>query len=151
VFREEKDITRQKGFLTADVEFVDYRSNKFTSPDPINSADSYFDGLNRTINDIYRATFNARVGGELKFETIMFRLGFGYFGSPYKDVDFKAGKVNLSGGLGYRNKGKFIDLAYVHQIYNDGYFPYRLEQGFYAPALLRNNNGTVLLTVGFKF
>jgi hypothetical protein len=151
VFREEKDITRQKGFLTADVEFVDYRSNKFTSPDPINSADEYFAGLNNVIDEIYRSTFNARVGGELKFNTYMFRAGFGYFGSPYKDVDYKAGKMNLSAGLGYRNKGKFIDLTYVHQFYNDGYYPYRLDQGFFAPATLKNNNGTVLLTIGFKF
>ena len=32
----------------------------------------------------------------------------------------------LSGGLGYRNKGMFIDLTYVHTISKDVDFSYRL-------------------------
>jgi hypothetical protein len=151
VFREDKDITRQKGFLTADIEYVDYRANKFTSPDDINSSDAYFDDLNRTIDNIYKATFNARVGAELKFETLMVRAGFAYFGSPYRDEEYNSSRMNLSGGLGYRNKGKFIDLTYVHQLFQDGYYPYRLDQGFFTPATLKSGIGSILLTVGFKF
>ncbi len=151
VFREDKDITRQRGFITADVEYVDYRTNKFAFRDDINSADSYFDELNKTVDDYLTSTFNFRVGAELKFETLMVRAGFGYFGSPYADEAFSASRMNISGGLGYRNKGKFIDLTYVHQVNKDGYYPYRLDQAFYAPASLKSGIGTILLTVGFKF
>ncbi len=35
-------------------------------------------------------------------------------------------RMNITGGLGWRNKGVFVDLAYIHQIVNDGYYPYRL-------------------------
>ena len=59
--------------------------------------------------------------------------------------------MNLSGGLGYRHKGMFVDLTYVHRINKDVNFPYRVN----APrantfANLKDNGGTVLLTVGCK-
>ena len=151
VFREDKDITRQRGFLTADIEWVDYRTNKFNTLDDFSNPGSYFQELNSTMDSYFRGTFNARVGGELKFETIMVRAGFAYFGSPYADEAFSASRMNISGGLGYRNKGKFIDLTYVHQLYKNGYYPYRLDQGFFAPTTLSGGLGSLLLTVGFKF
>ena len=81
----------------------------------------------------------------------MARLGFAYYSSPYKDKALKAGKMNLSGGLGYRHKGMFFDLTYVHHINKDVNFPYRVN----APrantfANLKETGGNVLLTVGFK-
>ena len=81
----------------------------------------------------------------------MARLGFAYYGSPYKDNVLKASKMNLSGGLGYRHKGVFVDLTYVHRLNKDVNFPYRVN----APrantfATLKDNGGNVMLTVGFK-
>ena len=151
VFREEKDITRQKGFISADVEWVNYTGSSFSSSDPANNSASYFDEVNNTIDQIYRSAINARIGAELKFNTWMVRGGFGYFGNPYANNDVEGRKMNISGGVGYRNKGKFIDLTYVHQLIRDGFFPYRLDQGFYAPASINNGTGNILLTVGVKF
>ncbi len=151
VFREEKDITRQKGFISADVEWVSYKGSSFSSSDPANNSKDYFDDLNNTIDEIYRSAFNARIGAELKFNTWMVRGGFGYFGNPYEANEIKGSRMNISGGLGYRNKGRFIDLTYVHQITKDGFFPYRLDQGFYSPASVNSGTGNILLTVGFKF
>ena len=82
----------------------------------------------------------------------MARLGFAYYGNPYQDKEFlKASRMNLSGGLGYRHKGMFIDLTYVHRINKDVNFPYRVN----APqantfANLKENGGNVMLTLGFK-
>lgn len=151
VFREEKDITRQKGFISADVEWISYKGSNFSSSDPVNNSDAYFDELNNTIDNIYRSAINARVGAELKFNTLMVRGGFAWFGNPYETDDFKGSKMNISGGLGYRNKGKFIDLTYVHQLGKDGYYPYRLDNGFYSAADVKATTGGILLTVGFKF
>ncbi|MBW7891992.1 MAG: aromatic hydrocarbon degradation protein, partial [Chitinophagaceae bacterium] len=61
------------------------------------------------------------------------------------------GRMNISGGLGWRNKGMFVDLAYIHQIMHDGYYPYRLDEGVFNVAKLNNSIGKLLLTVGFKF
>ena len=110
-----------------------------------------FKPFNDAIDAIYKTAVNFRVGGELKFKIIMARLGFAYYSSPYKDKVLKGSKMNLSGGLGYRHKGIFVDLTYVHRINKDVNFPYRVN----APrsntyATLKETGGNVLLTVGFK-
>lgn len=150
VLREEKDITRQRGFLSLDVEYLNYGSSTFKD-ETYSSSNSYFSDLNATIKDIYKNALNVRVGGELKFNIWMVRAGFGYFANPYKDPELKGNKMNLSGGFGYRNKGIFADLTYIHQLAKDGFYPYRLESGFYAPVTTRSGIGNVVATVGFKF
>jgi hypothetical protein len=160
VLHEVEDVTQQKGFITADVEYVTHRSSKFRSADQQQNND-YYDAINSTIKDIYKGALNYRVGGEMKFNTIMARLGFSYYGSPYKEKTYKYGenneetlrprRMNVSGGLGYRNRGIFVDLTYVHSMNRDVNFPYRLADKDNTFAALKENNGTVMLTVGLKF
>lgn len=154
VLREIEDVTKQRGFLTADVEYVNYKANSFSPADQNNTSDadkSYLKQLNKAIDKAYKGAFNFRAGGELKFTTIMFRLGVAYYSNPYKDIHGENGsKLNLSGGLGYRNKGFFVDLSYVQGINKDVQFAYRLAQSPYSGANIKNSAGNVLLTVGFK-
>ncbi len=152
VFREVENISRQKGFISADIEYVNYRWNRFGSNEE-ETADTkaYYQPYNQAIDALAKPALNFRLGGELKFKIIMARLGFAYYGSPYKDKQLKAQKMNLSGGLGYRNKGIFVDLTYVHRLNKDVHFPYRVN----APrantfATLKDNGGTVFLTFGCK-
>ena len=145
-----EDVTSQKGFITADVEYVTHRGSKFSSAEE-NGDDSYYKGVNVAIKEVYKNAFNFRVGGELKFKTIMTRLGFAMFGNPYEESALKGKKMNLSGGLGYRNKGVFVDLTYVHSLNKDVNFPYRLSDKANTYADLKDSNGNILLTVGFKF
>ena len=86
--------------------------------------------------------------GELKFNTIMVRLGGAYYGNPYKED--KANRIKLGGGLGYRNKGFFVDLTYVYAINKDVNYPYRLQDKPDDPASIRNNAGNIVATIGFK-
>ena len=153
VFREEADIARQKGFITADIEYTNYKWLQYGPYNgEVNAATKEpFLPYNRAIDAIYKSTWNFRVGGELKFKTIMGRLGFAYYGDPYKDNELKGRKMYLSGGLGYRNKGMFIDLTYVHRLNKDVHFPYRVS----APrsntfAEIKDNGGNVFVTLGFK-
>ena len=154
VIREIEDVTKQRGFLTADVEYVNYKASSFTPNDEANTAQSdidYLKNLNKAIDKAYKGAFNFRAGGELKFTTVMFRLGAAYYGNPYKDIHGEKGsKLNLSGGLGYRNKGFFVDLTYVHSLNKDVQFAYRLASAPYYGANIKNTTGNVLLTVGFK-
>ena len=88
----------------------------------------------------------------MKFKTIMARLGFAWYGNPYDDSELAARKMNLSGGLGYRNRGMFIDLTYVHSLIKDVNFPYRVEPPrLNTFAEVNNGNGNILVTLGFKF
>lgn len=142
-----EDVTRQVGFVTADVEYVTHRSSRFKSPeDP-----DYYEGVNEAVKFTTKGAMNVRVGGEMKFNTLMTRLGFAYYGSPYADKQLKAHRMNVTGGLGYRNKGIFVDVAYVHGINRDVDFPYRVSDKANTFADVRNNNGTVLVTFGVKF
>ncbi len=149
VFREVNDVTRQKAFISADVEYVNYASSSFDETDQ--GSTGYFNDLNNTIDNQFSSAINFKLGGELKFNTWMVRGGFGYFSNPYKDKSVKASKMNISGGLGYRNKGKFIDLTYVHQIAKDVYYPYRLEDNAFFPVNVNGGVGNIILTVGLKF
>jgi hypothetical protein len=151
VFREDADVTRQRGFLSADIEYLNYAGASFSTADPANGSASYLSDLNKAVDATLGSAINARVGGELKFETLMVRAGFAYYGNPYQGDDISGRRMNLSGGFGYRDKGRFIDVTYVHQLQRDGFYPYRLDNGFFAPADLRSGFGTLLLTFGFKF
>jgi hypothetical protein len=145
-----EDVTQQKGFVTADVEYVTHRSSRFHSAEEAGD-NEYFRAVNEGVKASYKGAVNVRVGGELKFNTLMTRLGFSYYGNPYDDSQIKARKMNISGGLGYRNKGVFVDAAYVLGINRDVNFPYRLADKPNTFATLKDNNSSVILTVGFKF
>jgi hypothetical protein len=151
VLHEVEDVSKQKGFITADIEYVSYRSNKYSSAEE-NADDSYYDGVNEGIKNFYKNAFNFRVGGELKFTTIMARLGFAYYGNPYKEKDDLQGrKMFVSGGLGYRDKGIFVDLTYVLALNRDVHFPYRLADKANTFATVNQTAGNVALTFGVKF
>lgn len=145
-----EDVKQQKGFITADIEYVTYKSNHFKSAETSNY-NNYYDGVNQGIKAYYKNAFNFRVGGEIKFTTFMARLGFAYYTDPYKDSELKGNKMFLSGGLGYRNKGFFLDLTYVHSLINDINFPYRLSDKANTFALVKGTGGNIAFTAGFKF
>ena len=153
VFRETENVKKQRGFITADIEYVNHRSSRFSSDneEPTENEKAYYRSLNKVVKNEYKGAFNFRVGGEVKFNIIMARLGFAYYGKPYKDKDFKANQLLLSGGLGYRNKGFFIDLTYVHRVSKDVSFPYRLEDRLNTYASLNQKTGNIVATVGVKF
>ncbi len=148
VFREVENVKKQRAFITADVEYVNYKTASFKAIDENVDTKNYFSQLDDAIDAQYKSALNFRLGGELKFNTIMFRLGGAYYSNPYKNE--KADKVKLSGGLGYRNKGIFIDLTYVYAINKDVNYPYRLQYKAYDGAALKSNEGNIVATVGFK-
>lgn len=156
VFREVENVKRQKGFITADIEYVNHRGTRFNADKDdegeISDDDkAYYRQLNQVVKAQYKGNFNFRVGGELKFNVLMARLGFAYYSNPYKDSELKASQMLLSGGLGYRNKGMFVDLTYVYGITKDVNFPYRLEDRANTFASTKDQKGNIVATVGFKF
>jgi long-subunit fatty acid transport protein len=151
VIREIEDVTKQRGFISADIEYINYRSSSYQVTDQTTSGNDYYKGVNSTIHDIYKGNLNYRLGGELKFNTIMVRAGVSYYGSPYKEKELKAGRTYFSGGLGYRDQGMFIDLTYVYAMNKDVNFPYRLSDKANTFAAIKGTGGNALLTVGLKF
>lgn len=153
VFREIEDVRKQKGFITADIEYVNHKGSSFFSANekPDDNELAYYKGLNNVIRSEYKGNFNFRVGGELKFNTIMGRLGFAYYTNPYKDKALKANRMLVSGGLGYRHKGFFIDLTYIHSFNKEVDFAYRLQDKDNTFATVKNQRGNIVGSFGFKF
>jgi len=153
VFREVNDTRLQRGFISADLEFVNYRGARFSSANE-NVGDitlqNYYQAINETIKETYRGNINFKLGGELKFNTWMFRLGGAFYGSPYADNVLNANRIIGSGGLGYRNKGFFIDLTYSHIMNKDFQFPYLLNDKPNTFATQTGNRGNAMLTFGIK-
>lgn len=151
VFHEAANVQNQRGFVTADVEYVNYKNASFHATDNDADSRSYYSSVNKVIDNLYKNTINVRLGGELKFNTLMVRMGGAYYGNPYQNQNSSLTKV--SGGLGYRNKGMFIDLTYVYSMNKYENFPYRLDavnNKPNIPAYLKNNAGTIVVTLGFK-
>lgn len=152
VFREINDTRRQRAFISADIEYIGYPGSNFKADgQTVTTEDQqYYNQLKSIINQQYKGAFNYRLGGELKFNTIMFRLGGAYYSNPYKTAELKSNIVQGSGGIGYRNHGMFIDLTYVHNLTKDVNFPYRLSDKANTFAVQQNTRGNVIMTVGFK-
>ena len=149
ILREVEDVKQQRGFVTTEVEYVPYPTNKLIDYDSVDRHD-YYDAENATIRNYYKGAFNFRAGGELKFTSLMTRLGFSYYGNPYADSELKASKMYFSGGIGYRRYGFFIDLTYTHGIQKDVSFPYRLPDKANTFATIKGTGGSIMLTVGMN-
>lgn len=151
MFHEVEDVTKQRGFISADVEYINYKANTYQTADPNSSDNSYYTDVNNSIDAAYKGSFNVKLGGELKFETIMARAGFAHYGNPYKDSELKGSRNFISGGVGYRDKGFFLDLTYIYGLQKDVNFPYRLSDKANTFAEVKGTSANILLTLGFKF
>ncbi|WP_288096834.1 hypothetical protein [Hydrotalea sp.] len=152
VFREVANTHKQRAFVSADLEYVNYRGARFRAASNADqSSIDYYSQLNSTVKNYYKGNINARIGGELKFDPWMFRLGAAYYGSPYAASAVKANRIVTSGGVGYRNHGIFIDLTYVYTFVKDANFPYYLNDKPNTYAIQTGNLGNIVATIGFKF
>jgi long-subunit fatty acid transport protein len=121
--------------------------------------DGYISSRNDAIKNIYRATSNVRVGAEINLpRRLMLRAGFNYFQSPYKDSRLDFSRYAYSGGIGYRGKYFFADLAYTMNTGKYHFAPYyvndyRVKDSDNNPdiAVEKLKIGRIIATIGFKF
>ena len=111
---------------------------------------SFASDLNSTIRSANKAASNIRIGSELALDKFRARLGYAFYGSPYVDVE-NSNRQSITGGLGIREQGFFLDLAYVHSLLNSTNQPYQLSSETVESATVDTKNGNVVLSVGFKF
>jgi len=146
------------GFITGDVEYVDYSSTKLSN----NTDDDYgidFTQDNNDIKRLYKSAVNARVGLEARLNSsVLLRGGYGIQGSPFKegvipedDTNNRYGTTTtVSGGLGYRFGQYYIDATFVHLNNATKQYPY--EIGDLSPdARVVNKNNNVFVTLGLRF
>lgn len=151
VFREVSNTKKQRAFVSADIEYVNYRGARFRKYDGEGEAISgYYDEVNKAIKNYYKGNFNFKLGGELKFDPIMIRAGIAYYGSPYASADLKANRFVTSVGLGYRSYGMFFDITVSRASINDVAFAYRLVDKANTFATHTGSLTNVVATLGLK-
>lgn len=140
-------VIGKAGFISADVEWVDYGASRYNYDKNTPSADfAYQESLvNNDIRRNLRSVTNFRFGAEFAPDIFRLRGGAMLMGRPgSEDSGFDLG---FTGGLGVRVEGFYVDLAY-RNLQSDG----ALLAYSDAPTVsLTNRSNEFLLTIGFKF
>jgi hypothetical protein len=140
-----------QGFISADVDFVDYSTINFMGSGG-NQGSAVINDNNRAIRDTYKSAVNYRVGAEYKIDKMLLRAGYGVQGNPYKNLNSSDLDISTySAGLGYRVNNYYIDLAYQNVANSSDYRPYTLNSGTEPTASLKNTQHNVFITVGTRF
>lgn len=140
-------ILGKRGFVSAEVEYIDYSGASFDF-DTDNSADiEYQNELNVAIDEEYQGAINTRIGGEYAFGIYRARAGVGLYGAPSEEID---PRVTFNAGLGFRKRAFFMDLAFQRNNLDNSFYSYRgrsIESQFVQNDLGKNH---IVLTFGFK-
>jgi len=142
-----------KGFVNADVEYLDYKNNEFDftrdSSDPIEASNTQ--EVNGDIDNALGSATNIRLGGELAYSDIRFRAGYTISSSPYLNDDETA--TSWSAGLGFRGEGFFVDLGYRKRTVTEGYNAYEVPGMTERDGLanIESDYGKLVATIGFTF
>jgi hypothetical protein len=131
------------GIVSADYEYANYGQARFYS-----STDNFND-INDQVADTYGSWGNIRFGTEWRLADFRIRGGFAYFSDPDKTININNEKIQISGGLGYRGKYFFTDVAYVWTRMAQDYYLY--DPTLIDPASLTIHTHTVTTTVGVRF
>jgi len=145
------------GFLSGDVEYLNYSQANFSSDNSNNgygspSTSTYeYDVENQAIKALYHSTVNVRLGGEARIDIFRLRLGYARYGDPYKASDFDRTQNYFTGGIGLRQNNFFLDLTGVYNTNDRFYSPYTLDNGSQPVIAVNTNRFTTTATVGFTF
>ena len=147
-------IIKKNGFISAEVEYVDYGKSRFDFNAFDEGDAQYLQELNNTITNKYGQSLNLRLGGEITFDKLRLRAGYAIYSSPFDDGIAVENAIitNFSLGGGYHSKGFFLDIAYVDSRKTEEYVPYTLSEGTQFPVIANNTNfAQIVATIGFKF
>jgi Outer membrane protein transport protein (OMPP1/FadL/TodX) len=153
----------KKGFITADVELVNYgkaTTNNFGQQRYTLAYDADLD-VNSKVKSRFQSVTNIRVGSEYRISKFRVRAGVNFMGDPYSRkitnrINYSL--INLSSfsvGLGYRKSNFYVDMAVI-QTQGDGYYlPYAVNSvnsiNISPYVNYSNANTRVMFTVGFPF
>ncbi len=137
------------GFITADVEFVNYEANRFNAND-FNTGD-----VNQDIDDILEPVINYKVGGEFRYNIVRLRGGYAMYADPtqYSNDGLSRDRTVISGGIGVSTPKFFADLGVVNTRYETDFFPYQGARFFPVGDIPQTNNRitSIVLSLGLNF
>lgn len=131
------------GFITGDVEYLDYSSTSISNADGYDSKNDLHD-----IKTLYRSTVNVHTGAEIKIEQLYLRGGYAVQGNPQRN--FGSDLKTISGGLGYRFMNYYIDATYTNVKGTQNILPYTTST-FSPQADVSKTYDNVFMTFGLRF
>ncbi|MEO6523754.1 MAG: hypothetical protein ABIN91_18875 [Mucilaginibacter sp.] len=131
------------GFITGDVEYLDYSSTRLTNADGYDASND-----NHDIKSLYRSTVNAHAGAEVKLDQLYLRGGYGIQGNPQRN--YGSDLKTISGGLGYRFMNYYIDATYTNVQGTQSIFPYTTTT-LSPQADVSKTYDNVFVTFGLRF
>lgn len=150
---------KKKGFITADVEMVNYNNasaSGFSEQLYSLSIDANQD-VNRVVSSRFTSATNIRLGGEYRYKNFRFRAGYSVMGNPYANrplnrINYSLTELSsFSGGVGYRTAKFFVDFAVVQSQGTGYYLPYAIGN-FPSPHYDYDKSATrIMFTVGVPF
>jgi hypothetical protein len=133
------------GLISGEYEYVDFSSARFRSDDY-----SYL-SENNDIAASYGKGHNFKAGTEWRAGALSFRAGYAWYGSPYQSDINDGAMTAYSGGIGFRDKAYYVDLAYVYTVSNEDYYLYGTESIRVKPVATELTNHRFLVTFGLRF
>lgn len=138
-------IFGKNGFLSAEVEYVDFTNSTFDFDGFISDQQRVNDAIARDLVDV----LNIRMGGEVAVDQFRFRLGYNIRSSPFANDE--TNRNQLSAGFGYRAEGFFVDLGYRRAMFDEFYYPYVAQEVPVQEVINEFNLNQLALTIGAKF
>lgn len=136
----------QYGFITSEVEWVNYSSGEFTIAD-----DTGFEqDLNRRIDNELGSVMTVRVGAEARLDTWRLRAGLALSENNIYLQDEGMDLSSVSAGLGKWVNRFFFDLGLRHEQFNQYYQPFTLQTGANTIVDSEITRWHIVLTVGCK-
>lgn len=154
-----------RGIVSMDYEYVGY--------DAMRVKDAYgeeYTDITGDIKNYYQSSHIVRIGGEFRVTPqFSVRAGYSYQTSPSKDaaIDneeyiytagtnpayiFDKTTQYITGGLGYRYKGFYADMAYVYKTRESRWRAFTAFDGVETPsALIKDQNQQLVFSFGYKF
>lgn len=133
-----------RGLLSIDYSYKDYKGITY------GTKSSYFNALNKAIDNHLEGVSSLQMGGEYRYNQFSFRGGYRFETSPYQDKDLMGNLQGFSAGLGYNFGSMKLDAAYSHTTRD------RSEQlfqsaGFTSAADITSTTHFYTLTVTFDY
>ena len=134
------------GFITADIEYLDYTNTW------LNSEEFSMDADNDYIKNNFSEAVNVKVGAEIRLDALRLRAGYSLDQVPTTaDLNYKSSNQRISAGVGLHKENFFADFALINTQANNSYSPYLLADNSQPNVDLWTNNFSGLLTLGFNF
>lgn len=136
------------GFVSGDVEFVNYGKTKYSSDTP----DVSFDPENNDIKYYYTNVVNYRVGAELRYNRWRLRGGYNIQQNPYKkEFGVNQEIKTISAGAGVRFDKFFLDVTWLNSKGDSWFSQYVMNDGTGPLVTCKNKMTSIMATVGFTF